>query len=115
MLCLKCAHCCFWFDVVIIKKEKINEIKDCNDFNEDTVKNKDYQIFCEHLEFDEQEQSFSCSIHHYSWFKDTPCYKFSQCEDNDNSPCKIGEWYKTDPQGIKYYNEYLMKKWKEKK
>lgn len=34
---------------------------------------------------------YFCKIHHYEWFKDTPCGEFTQVE-RENSKCRIGNY-----------------------
>jgi hypothetical protein len=46
---------------------------------------------CPHLQGDEPG-SYSCAIHHYPWFKDTPCGTHGQIEQNPNDPCRIGAY-----------------------
>jgi hypothetical protein len=109
--CLNCAHCCYWFNVAIVRKECIDEIKSEEDINEKTVIIKEHKQFCEHLKYNEETNKFTCSIHHYPWFKFTPCHQFTQIEEHDNSPCRIGEWYQLE--GRDYYDSFLMKNWRE--
>lgn len=46
---------------------------------------------CKHLKGDKPGE-YSCNIHHYKWFKKTPCSQFNQVE-RTNSPCRLGTYF----------------------
>jgi len=85
MKCLRCGYCCTkMFTVIVIDPT----LKDpCGvqsnlrgiDFNKER---------CPHLNGDKPGE-YSCGIHHYPWFKKTPCGTHSQVEGCD-SPCRMG-------------------------
>ena len=109
MFCYRCSHCCYWFMVTIVKEEYFDKIKTENDLTMDAVEIKEERVWCKYLI--NNLGKFVCTIHHYSWFKFTPCYQFTQMEENKDSPCRIGEWYRGE--GIKYYDDFLLNKWRE--
>ena len=45
---------------------------------------------CKHLTGDKPGK-YSCAIHHYPWYKETPCFSHGQIE-RKNSNCRLGEW-----------------------
>jgi hypothetical protein len=98
--------------VITVKKESVDKIKSFDDITENDIKYKEQYEFCEHLSFD--KKGFFCNVHHYDWFKETPCFQFSQIEDDENQVCRIGDWYKHDPNGIFYHQTNIMEKWRKK-
>lgn len=46
---------------------------------------------CKHLTGN-KPGSYKCNIHHYPWFKKTPCAEFTQIETR-NLPCRVGEYH----------------------
>ena len=44
---------------------------------------------CKHLLGDTNGQ-YSCAIHNEPWYKDTPCFRYSQIETNIETPCRMG-------------------------
>jgi hypothetical protein len=82
MKCLKCGHCCIAYDVLIIKdKDK--------GLTEDNIQYKPGGEICPHLE--KTAKGYNCLIHHFPWYKQTPCYEFSQVE-SFNEDCRIGKY-----------------------
>lgn len=45
---------------------------------------------CKHLQGDEPGE-FSCALHDYPWYKETPCFAHGQIE-RENSNCRLGEY-----------------------
>jgi len=45
---------------------------------------------CPHLKGTKPGE-YSCSIHHYDWFKETPCGQYGQIEQRD-SDCRTGSY-----------------------
>ena len=43
---------------------------------------------CRHLKGD-KPGNYSCAVHDYSWYKETPCHEHTQVE-HTNSPCRTG-------------------------
>lgn len=110
MICLNCGHCCIRFNVMIVKKESLyKKCKILEGFSESDFKMREDGEICEHL--DRKENIFICTIHDYPWYKQTPCFQFTQIENNNKDFCRIGNWYFTE--GKEYYEKHILKKWKE--
>lgn len=82
MICLRCGYCCINYDVMIVNDPKIGII-------EANIIHKPFGIKCKHLI--ENDNYYTCNIHNYEWYIDTPCYAHTQIE-NKNSNCRIGEY-----------------------
>lgn len=85
MKCLRCGYCCKYFCVVIVNDPQ-NGIR------------KDNLIFhdgdgtpCKHL-IGDRPGNYSCAIHNYPWYKDTPCFQHGQMEVNEFDKCRMGEY-----------------------
>ena len=35
---------------------------------------------------------FSCAVHHYPWYKDTPCFAYGQIESGPTENCRMGKY-----------------------
>jgi len=81
MICLKCGYCCLTYLIPIVKDPN-KEISDNN------ILVLDGSVRCPHLQGTKSGEYF-CKIHHYEWFKDTPCGQHTQIE-RENSKCRIG-------------------------
>lgn len=108
MVCLKCGHCCYWFNIRIIRPQYIFKIVNKEDITPEKLMLKPGRVFCPYLKKDDEQ--FCCSVHHHPWFKFTGCYSFIQIE-NDNSPCRIGNWYFNDIHGNEFYKNVFIPKW----
>lgn len=109
MLCIKCAHCCYWFNNAIVKPQYIDIIQTEADITEEKITIKYEKTFCPYLI--KEKGQFSCTVHNYPWFKFTPCFKFIQIEEDDQTNCRIGDWYFNDPQGKEYYKSHILNLW----
>lgn len=83
MKCLKCGYCCLNFLIVIIKEPKKGIV-------EGNLEALDGTKRCPHL-IGNKPGEYSCSIHHYDWFKDTPCGEYSQVERQERN-CRTGDY-----------------------
>jgi Fe-S-cluster containining protein len=83
MKCLRCGYCCINYDVIIVDNPKLGIV-------ESNLKHKPSGIKCQHL-IGNAPGKYSCTIHNEKWYKETPCFAFSQIESDINSPCRIGE------------------------
>jgi len=45
---------------------------------------------CKHLRGGKPGE-YWCAIHHYDWYKDTPCYSHGQIEKSPDCVCRMGE------------------------
>lgn len=57
--------------------------------DEDNLKAREGGSSCQHLKGDKSGE-FSCAIHDYPWYEETPCFAHTQIEDG-NTDCRIGE------------------------
>lgn len=83
MVCLRCGHCCKYYFAAIID-DPSKGIVDGN-----IICNEGGGVACKHLQ-GENPGEYVCLIHHYEWFEETPCYRFTQVGKND-SECRIGK------------------------
>ena len=82
MICLHCGYCCCNYLVVIIKDPS-------KPFGENNLEvHNGLNTPCKYLTGDKPGE-YMCSVHHYPWYKETPCFSHSQIE-HKNSPCRIG-------------------------
>lgn len=35
---------------------------------------------------------FSCAVHHFPWYKDTPCFEYGQIESSPIENCRMGKY-----------------------
>ena len=83
MKCLRCGHCCINYDVIIIDDPE-------KGVTEDNLIHKKSGDRCQHLRGDKPGE-YSCAVHHYPWYKETPCFEFTQVEREDSN-CRMGEY-----------------------
>lgn len=82
MRCLRCGYCCKELFVVIV----VDPERGIREDNLRSINLKEER--CPHLRGDRVGE-YSCAIHHYSWYKETPCYAHTQYE-REHSDCRIG-------------------------
>jgi hypothetical protein len=46
---------------------------------------------CKHLSGDKPGE-YSCNIHKKSWYKETPCFKHTQVENDPTEECRLGRY-----------------------
>lgn len=83
MICLRCGYCCKHLLVPVVDDPE-KGIQDGN-----IIVYKGNGTPCKHLKGD-KVGSYKCAIHHYSWFKDTPCADYGQIE-TGNTQCRTGK------------------------
>jgi len=91
MKCLRCGYCCVHSWVMIVNPDKVAN---------DVIMDKESLIFkasgdvCPHLYEDElkDELKYKCTIHHYKWYKETPCFEHGQIEESPEDPCRMGTY-----------------------
>lgn len=84
MRCLRCGYCCKELSVVIVVDPLLG-VREDNLRSIDLKKER-----CPHLRGDKVGE-YSCAIHEYSWYEETPCYSYGQVERGD-SDCRIGRY-----------------------
>jgi hypothetical protein len=92
MKCLRCGKCCGYLVAVVKNPTKVKPDEDfTGDFDENNVITlSGGGIPCPHL-MGCMVGEYSCAIHHYPWYKHTPCFAHSQFETEDSN-CRVGEW-----------------------
>ena len=90
MLCLNCGYCCVKYDVIIINPEYVKENLIIDELPDDAFMHKSTDIICPHFNSNNR-----CNIHHYSWYKDTPCFQYIQIEPYQ-TVCRIGHAIQTN-------------------
>ena len=85
MKCLQCGYCCKNLCVVVVDDPK----KGINEHN--LIYHKGLGQPCKHLK-QINENQYECSIHHYEWYKQTPCFAYTQIEKDPNEPCRMGKY-----------------------
>ena len=87
MKCLRCGYCCKNYSVVVVNDPK-KGIKGSN-----LIFHKGEGKSCIHLLEDSPSPGkCSCAIHHYEWYKDTPCFAHGQIESDPNDLCRMGNY-----------------------
>lgn len=93
MKCLRSGRCCSTMMVVIVDDPKLGLV-------ESNLIMHEGKGPCKHLQGDEPGK-YSCAVHDYPWYKDTPCYSHGQIE-YQNSNCRLGEFIlKRSTDGVK--------------
>ena len=82
MRCLRCGYCCNSLDVVIVDDPE-------KGISADNLIIKKSGERCKQLRGNKPGK-FSCAIHNYPWYKETPCFSHCQIERNVNDKCRIG-------------------------
>ena len=85
MKCLRCGHCCHNYAVVIVDDPEKGVAED------NLVVHKGDGTRCKHLRGDKPGE-YWCAIHHYSWYKETPCYAYGQIESSPANVCRLGKY-----------------------
>lgn len=83
MKCLRCGYCCIHYDVIIVDEPS-------KGLRQSNLKHKPCGEKCQHL-LGNTPGNYACNVHHYKWYKRTPCYSHSQIEQGDTN-CRLGEF-----------------------
>lgn len=84
MKCLRCGYCCIKYMVVIVDDPALG-------LAEDNLIIKNTDEWCKHL-VGNKPGEYSCAIHDYPWYDQTPCWQYTQVELSLDDPCRTGEW-----------------------
>jgi len=84
MICLRCGHCCKTYVVVIVDDPEKGIV-------DDNLIGHIGDGPCKHLEGD-KPGNYSCKLHNYPWYKETPCYQYGQIEADPSDECRTGRW-----------------------
>jgi hypothetical protein len=90
MICLRCGYCCHHYDVMIIDDPEIGYSEDLAEAQKN-IKYKPGGQRCQHL-IGDKAGKYSCAIHDKPWYKETPCFQFTQVEESPDAPCRVGEY-----------------------
>lgn len=99
MVCLRCGLCCITHMVVIIKPEVVKEKLKITSLTEHDFIVKESGVPCPFLIW--KEGKAFCTIHHYKWYKKLPCYSHGQIECSPEDPCRMGKYYRDNPEKYK--------------
>lgn len=83
MRCLRCGYCCINYCVMVVKDASKELIAENMEFHAGNGRP------CRHLR-GPGPGDYTCAIHDKPWYKETPCFAFTQVEDNPDTPCRIG-------------------------
>lgn len=83
MKCLRCGYCCSNYFVIIVDDPE-------KGINEDNLICHKGKSECKHLKGSEPGK-YSCTIHDYPWYDETPCFSHGQIEQKDSN-CRMGEY-----------------------
>ena len=83
MKCLRCGHCCTTMMIVIVIDPKLGPVEG----NLRGISNER----CPHL-IGDTPGKYSCALHDMPYYKDLPCYEFTQVEECD-SDCRLGGYH----------------------
>ena len=83
MKCLRCGYCCKTYMVIIVDDPEKGTV-------DNNLKAHMGDGPCQHLRGDKPGE-YSCFIHGYSWYEETPCFSHGQIEQKD-SECRLGRW-----------------------
>jgi len=85
MKCLRCGYCCKAYLVVTVDDPE-------KGISEDNLKvNSGDGTPCQHLRGDKPGE-YSCAIHNYPWYHETPCFAHGQIEQNEDDECRLGRY-----------------------
>ena len=80
---------------------KIKELKD------DGFLHKPTDVICPHAEI--KDNKLYCKVHNYKWYKNTPCYDFTQIELNDQCKCRMGDYINYNPTRFNFNDFEVLK------
>lgn len=83
MKCLRCGHCCHWHWVIIVDDPEKGICEN------NILEHRGQGKRCKHLRGD-TPGDYSCAIHDYSWYEQTPCFRHGQIERSPDEPCRLG-------------------------
>ena len=82
MKCLRCGYCCHNYMVVIVDDP-------AEGIAEDNLICHDGKGRCKHLRGDKPGE-YSCAVHDFPWYEETPCFAHGQIERSPDEPCRLG-------------------------
>lgn len=82
MICLHCGYCCTHLSVVIVDNPKLG-------IQEGNLIHHAGNGPCKHL-IGNYPGEYRCVIHNEEWYKETPCFQYTQIEPTIDTFCRIG-------------------------
>ena len=92
MKCLRCGNCCKTCMVMIVNDPDQGVSEDNIIFQS----GQDGQ--CKHLKGNKPGE-YSCAIHDYSWYDETPCFQYGQIEKSPDTECRTGRFIMSKEDG----------------
>ena len=83
MKCLRCGYCCKNLFVAVVDDPSKGII-------EGNIIVYDGSHKCKHLKGN-KPGNYYCNVHNEKWYKDTPCYDYTQIERSENDYCRTGK------------------------
>lgn len=83
MICLRCGYCCTHYTVVVVDNPELGP-------RQDNLKVVGDGTPCHHL-IGDTPGKYRCALHHYPWYKETPCFRHGQIE-RGNTYCRMGQY-----------------------
>lgn len=90
MKCMRCGYCCHHHLVVVVHPRVVAEDLRIDELPEADLMFLDGTEPCPFVSWEEDEAI--CSIHHYKWYVETPCFSHGQIEQSVNDLCRLGEY-----------------------
>jgi len=83
MICLRCGYCCQKYLVIIVDEPNKGLV-------ESNLVTHEGDKDCKHL-LGSKPGEYSCALHGYKWYAETPCAEHAQVEYSSDTPCRIGK------------------------
>lgn len=83
MKCLRCGYCCKNLFVPIVDDPKKGPVEG------NLITHEGDGTPCKHL-LGNKPGEYSCALHNYKWYKETPCFDFGQVEKSPADLCRLG-------------------------
>jgi len=84
MICTRCGYCCKSLLVVIVDDPALGPVEG------NLIARNGQGSPCKYLRGDEPGE-YSCAVHHYPWYPETPCFAHTQIEQG-NTVCRMGKY-----------------------
>ena len=88
MICQRCGYCCIAYDVIVVKPEMVDSVTSIDSLLPKDLMHKPSGHRCPHLSF--EDGNANCQIHDKDWYRETPCYEYTQVESSTEDPCRMG-------------------------
>ncbi len=86
MICKRCGRCCIHLDILVVNPRSILPDGRLDRSDPVAMISKPAGEACPHLAFEaaSKEQIATCTIHHLTCYRDTPCERFEQIGPEDS-------------------------------